>query len=433
MNLLIKNGYVIDPKNNLEGKKDILILNGKIVEVGNDLDCNKFNKKIEEIDAENLIVAPGFIDMHAHLREPGQEAKEDFISGSKAAAAGGFTTVCTMPNTNPVIDNGILVHGLKKRIEDVALVNIEIIGAVTKEQKGKELAHLGEMLDAGVICFSDDGHFTKNAKIMQNALDYLKRYKIPIMTHAEEPTLVEDGVMNEGYKSNLLGVKGRPKIAEDMAVMREILLAKYTGGYSHIAHISSKDAINMIRGAKQEGINITTEVTPHHLILTEDIVDLADSSSKVNPPLRTKEDNVAALEGLLDDTIDIITTDHAPHCSYEKDREYKYAPSGFPGFETALGALLTNLYHENKISLSKLIEKMSTTPGKLFFNGKRGNFDKGANGDIVIFDKDEVWQVKEENFFTKGSYSPFKNMIFKGKVKYTIVNGKIIYKNNEIV
>lgn len=429
MKLLIKGGRVINPGKNFDAVSDVLVENGKIVTVGENL----VDKGAQIIDATGKVVAPGFIDMHAHLREPGQEAKEDFGSGSRAAAAGGFTTVATMPNTNPVVDNAILVRGLKQRAKEDGVVHIEVIGALTKGQEGKELAEVGDMTQAGAVAFSDDGHFDNNCKLMLNALDYLRTFNKAIMSHAEETSLVSEGVMNEGHRSAMLGMKGRPTVAEDIAVMREILLAEYADAWVHISHISSKNAIDMVRQAKKRGVKVTAEVTPHHLTMTDEMVNPIDSSTKVNPPLRGQADIEAALAGLKDGTIDMIATDHSPHAQEEKDREYKFAPSGFPGLETALGVLLTDLYHEDKISLVELVNKMSYMPGKLFFDGNRGILEEGKMADITIFDPECEWTVDKNKFYTKGSHSPFVGRTLKGKAVMTIVEGKIVMDNGEIL
>lgn len=429
MKLLIKGGRVINPGKNFDAVSDILVENGKVVAIGENLTADD----AQIINAEGKVVAPGFIDMHAHLREPGQEAKEDFASGSKAAAAGGFTTIATMPNTKPVIDNAILVNGLKQRAKEEGVVHIEIIGALTKGQEGKELAEVGDMIQAGVVALSDDGHFDNNCKLMLNAFDYLRTFNKAIMSHAEETTLVAEGVMNEGHRSAMLGMKGRPTVAEDIAVMREILLAEYADAWVHISHISSKNAIDMVRQAKARGVKVTAEVTPHHLTMTDEMVDPTDSSTKVNPPLRGEADIKAALEGLKDGTIDMIATDHSPHSQEEKDREYKFAPSGFPGFETALGVLLTDLYHKDLITLNELVNKMSYMPGKIFFDGKRGILEENAVADITIFDPELEWTVDQEKFYTKGSHSPFIGRKLTGKAIMTIVDGKIVMNNGEII
>lgn len=428
MKLLLKGGRVIDPANNLDEKADVLIKDGKIMMVEADI---TEDKTMQIIDVTGKIVTPGLIDMHTHMREPGQEAKEDFVSGSKAAAAGGYTTIATMPNTKPVVDSAILVEGLKQRAKEAACVNIEIIGALTKGQKGTELAEVGDMCAAGAVAFSDDGHYVENCRVLLNGLDYLRRFRKRIISHAEETTLVEDGVMNEGKKSAMLGMKGRPTVAEDIAVMRDILLAQYADAPVHIAHISSKNAVKLVRRAKRDGIKVTAEVTPHNLTMTEDMVDIADSSTKVNPPLRTDEDVKAVVDGLIDGTIDAIVTDHAAHAEEEKDREYRYAPSGFPGLETAVGVLLTDLYHKGKIELPLLIEKMTSSPAKLF-DLNRGTLSKGAAADVTVIDTEAKWTVKKEKFYTRGSHSPFIGRRFKGKPVMTIVSGKIVMQDGVV-
>lgn len=418
--ILIKGGRVIDPANNFDKVANIFIADGKIQAI--DTDC----AADEIIDAENKIVSPGFIDMHVHFREPGQEAKEDFVSGSKAALHGGYTTVATMPNTSPTVDNSALVRAMIKRAEDVGLINIKIIGALTKNQKGAELAELFDMIEAGAVAFSDDGHFDDNAKIFMNALDYLQPTNKIIICHEEESSLVKDGVMNEGIRSAMLGMKGRPTVAEDIAVARDCLLAEYTGGRVHIAHISSARSVEIVRDAKLRGVKVTAEVTPQHLTMTEDLVNPADTSTKINPPLRTQKDCAACLKGLLDDTIDFIVTDHSPHAPEEKDREYNFAPSGFPGLETSLGILLTDLYHKNKITLPKLISKMTAEPAKIF-NLDAGNLSVGANADITIIDTEQDWIVDDKKFFTRGTHSPFVGRKLKGRAVATISHG-ILYR-----
>lgn len=422
--LIIRGGRVIDPANDLDDIADVLVVDGKIATVRPDI---SFSADYE-YDATGKIVTPGLIDMHVHLREPGQEAKEDFLSGAKAAAAGGFTTVATMPNTSPVVDNAALVRAMVKRAEEIGLTNIKIIGAVTKGQQGQELAEMRDMIEAGAVAFSDDGHFDDNAKIFMNALDYLHDTGKVIICHEEETSLVKGGVMNEGKRNALLGLKGRPTVAEDIAVGRDALLAEYTGGHVHIAHISSARAVEIVRDAKRHGIKITAEVTPQHLTMTEDLVDPVDTSTKINPPLRTQKDCDAMLAGLLDGTIDAIVTDHSPHAPEEKDREYIYAPSGFPGLETCVGVLFTELYHTGKIDLKTLISKMTAEPAKIF-GLNAGTLSMDAPADITVIDPNLVWIVDEKNFYTKGSHSPFIGRMLKGRVVATIVRGKLMKLN----
>ena len=422
--LLIRNGRVIDPANNFDGVADVLIVDGKIAAIEPDI---KFPAQIE-YDAQGKIVTPGLIDMHVHFREPGQEAKEDFLSGSKAAVAGGFTTVATMPNTSPVVDNAALVRSMIKRAEEVGLINIKIIGAVTKNQQGQELAEMRDMIEAGAIAFSDDGHFDDNAKIFMNALDYLHDTDKVIICHEEETSLVKGGVMNEGKRSAILGLKGRPTVAEDIAVARDVLLAEYTGGRVHIAHISSARAVDIVREAKKRGVKVTAEVTPQHLTMTEDLVNPADASTKINPPLRTQKDCDAMLKGLLDGTIDAIVTDHSPHAPEEKDREYIYAPSGFPGLETSVGVLFTELYHKNKIDLKTLISKMTIEPAQIL-ELDAGTLSVNAPADVTIIEPETIWTVDAKNFYTKGSHSPFIGRELKGQVVAVIVRKNLMKRN----
>lgn len=428
MKLLIKGGRVINPATKLDEVTDILLENGIVKEIKNDIKADD----AEVYDAAGKVVTPGLVDLHVHFREPGQEAKEDFLSGSMAAAAGGFTTVCTMPNTKPVVDSAALVRSLEKRAEDVAKVNVKIIGAVTKNQEGKELAELGDMIEAGAVAFSDDGHFDPSAKVMLNAFDYLHTFDKVIVNHEEETTLVEEGVMNEGHRSAMLGMKGRPTVAEDIAVARDILLAEYAGARVHIAHVSTARSVDLIREAKKRGVRVTAEATPHHLTLTDECVNLYDSSTKVNPPLRSKNDCEAIVEGLKDGTIDAVVTDHSPHAQEDKDREYVYAASGFPGLETSLGIMLTDFYHTKKLDLPLIISKMSYEPAKVF-GMDCGDISVGKKADIAVIDTEIKWTVDDKKFYTRGSHSPFVGRNLQGKAVLTVVNGNIVMRDGEIV
>ncbi len=426
--LLIKGGRVIDPKNRMDEVADVLIEGGKIKEIGKDLEAD--GAKI--VDAKGKIVTPGLIDMHVHFREPGQEAKEDFLSGSKAAAAGGFTTVATMPNTKPVVDTAALVRSMKERADSVGIIHVEIIGALTKGQKGEELAELGDMVQEGAVAFSDDGHFDDSAKVFMNGLDYLHTFDKVIISHEEETSLVEEGVMNEGHRSAMLGMKGRPTVAEDIAVARDVLLAEYTGGRVHVAHISSGRSVELVREAKKRGVRVTAEVTPQHLTMTDELVNPYDSCTKINPPLREQKDVDAVLAGLLDGTIDAIVTDHSPHAQEEKDREYIYAPSGFPGLETSLGILLTDLYHKGKAELPLLISKMTWEPAKIF-GLDAGTLSVGSPADVAIIDTELAWTVDDKEFYTRGTHSPFVGRRLKGKAVMTIVDGTIVMQDGKVM
>ncbi|MBQ1920556.1 MAG: dihydroorotase [Selenomonas sp.] len=428
MKLLIKGGRVINPAANFDETADVLIEDGKIIKIAKGIQ----DKADEVYEADGKVVAPGLVDIHVHLREPGQEAKEDFASGTQAAAAGGFTTICTMPNTKPVVDTAALVRSLKQRAADVGVVNVEIIGAVTKEQAGAELAEMGDMIDAGAVAFSDDGHFDSNAKVLLNAYDYLHTFDKVIINHEEEPTLVEDGVMNEGHRSAMLGLKGRPSVAEDIAVARDILLAEYADARVHVAHISTARSVDLVRQAKKRGVKVTAEATPQHLTMTEECVNLFDTSTKINPPLRAQADCEAILAGLKDGTIDAIVTDHSPHAQEEKDREYIYAPSGFPGLETSLGVMLTDLYHAGKLELSTIISKMSYEPAKVL-GLTAGTLTEGAAADVTVIDPELEWQVDEKKFYTKGSHSPFAGRKLKGKAVLTVVKGQIVMQDGEVL
>lgn len=428
MKLLIKGGRVINPETKFDQIADVLVEDGKITAIDKDIAA----EDAKVYDAAGKIVTPGLVDLHVHFREPGQEAKEDFESGTKAAAAGGFTTVCTMPNTKPVVDTAADVRSLEKRAEDVASVHVKIIGAVTKNQEGKELAELGDMIEAGAVAFSDDGHFDSTAKVLLNAFDYLHTFDKVIVNHDEEPSLVEDGVMNEGHRSAMLGMKGRPTVAEDIAVARDIMLAEYAGSRVHLAHISSARAVDIVRQAKKRGVKVTAEATPQHMTMTDECVNLFDTSTKINPPLRAQKDCDALLEGLKDGTIDAIVTDHSPHAQEDKDREYIYAPSGFPGLETSLGIMLTDLYHAGKLDLPLIVSKMSYEPAKVF-KLDAGTLTVGKNADITVIDPELSWTVDDSKFYTRGSHSPFVGRKLKGKAVLTVVDGKIVMQDGEVL
>ena len=428
MKLLIKGGRVINPAEKFDKIADVFVEDGKIKEIGEELEAG--DAKV--YDASGKVVTPGLIDLHVHFREPGQEAKEDFESGTKAAAAGGFTTVCVMPNTRPAVDDAALVRSLEKRAEDVSKVHIKIIGAVTKGQEGKELAELGDMIEAGAVAFSDDGHYDQKAKVLLNAFDYLHAFDKVIVNHDEETSLVEEGVMNEGHRSAMLGLKGRPTVAEDIAVARDIMLAEYAGSRVHVAHISSARAVDIVRQAKKRGVRVTCEVTPQHMTMTDECVNLFDSSTKINPPLRSQADCEAMIEGIKDGTIDAIVTDHSPHAQEEKDREYIYAPSGFPGLETSLGVMLTDLYHTDKLDLPMIVSKMTWEPAKVF-GMDLGTLTVGKSADITVIDLELDWTVDEKKFYTKGSHSPFVGRKLKGKAVLTVVDGEIVMQDGEVL
>jgi len=395
--LLIKNGTVVNPAKKQNEVADILVKDGKIAAIGQNLNA----EGAEIYDATGLIVAPGLIDIHTHLREPGQEAKEDFHSGTQAAAAGGFTRVVTMANTNPVVDNAALVRGLQKQAELTGVVKVEFIGAVSKGLEGKELAEMGDMAEAGVVAFSDDGHYV-------------------------------DGHMHEGIVSYELGVIGRPAVAEDLAVARDILLSEMTGGHIHIAHVSSKNTVDMVRRAKAKGLNVTCEVTSQHLSFTDEYLREYNPAFKMAPPIRSEDHRQALLEGLKDGTIDAIITDHAPHAYEEKDHEFCCAPNGFSGLETSLAAVITNAYGPDKLSIDQVVYYMSTRPAELM-HLDAGVLEVGKPADITVFSTTEKWTVDRNKFYTKGKVSPFDGMTVTGKAKLTVVDGKIVMKEGVVL
>lgn len=428
MKLLIKGGRIINPADHTDVIGDILVENGKIIEIGQKIATDG----TEVIDASGLVVAPGLIDMHVHLREPGLEAKEDIASGTRAAAAGGFTTVACMPNTKPAVDNSILVSGIIQRGQTEGVVNLKVIGALSKGLEGKELAEIGDMIQTGAVAISDDGGHLDNTRLLKTGLEYTGMFECPVITHSEDEGLAGEGFMHEGAVSAMLGVKGRPSVAEDIAVARDIMLAEYANAPIHIAHVSSKGAVEIIRQAKKRGVKVTAEATPHHLTLTDEELKTFNTAFKVNPPLRSSDHVEALIAGLKDGTVDAIATDHAPHAFEEKDVEFRYAPSGFAGLETALGAVLTGLYHTGKLTLMEIIEKMSYRPAKIL-GLESGTLKIGAQADITIFDPEYIWEVNCIKFYTRGKHSPFESRNFKGRALITIVNGSIIMQNGEVL
>lgn len=428
MKLLIKGGRIINPAKDFDAIGDILIENEKIIQIGSDINV----PDAEVFPAAGLVVAPGFVDMHVHLREPGLEAKEDIASGTRAAAAGGITTIACMPNTKPVIDNAILVAGIAQRAQLEGVVHVKVIGALSKGQEGKELAEIGDMLLSGAVAISDDGHYVESAKLLKTGLEYTGMFDKAIISHAEDETLVNEGHMHEGAVSAMLGIKGRPSVAEDIAVARDIMLAEYTGSRIHIAHISSQGAVELVRQAKARGIKVTAEVTPQHLSLTDEVISDFDSAAKVNPPLRSNEHREALIAGLKDGTIDAIATDHAPHAFEEKDREFRFAPSGFAGLETSIGVVLSTLYHGGLFTLPEIVARMSANPARIL-GIEAGVLGEGKLADITIINPDLEWTVDSRKFYTRGKLTPFEGRQLKGKAVATIVKGKMIMQNGEVL
>lgn len=426
MKLLIANGHLIDPSNGQNSGKNVLIENGRVVDWLNFADG--VPEGCEVFDATGLIVAPGFIDLHVHLREPGQEHKETIASGCAAAVSGGFTSICPMPNTNPINDNAAITRFMIEQANRAGFANVFPVGAITKGSSGAELAEMGEMKAAGAVAVSDDGRPVPTAGMMRRAMEYAKDFDLPVVDHCEDKSLSHGGVMHEGRISLLLGLKGMPALAEDLDAVRDILLAKDTGGHAHIAHISTKGAVEAVRRAKNEGINISCEVTPHHWTLTDSAVEGYDTNTKMSPPLRSQEHLEAILEGIKDGTIDAIATDHAPHHSDEKALEYDRAPFGITGLETAIGLAFEKLVKTGIIDLVRLVEMCATNPAKLYHIPERGTLQKGAIADVTILDPNLVWTYKNAESKSKSKNSPFDGWTFHGAAVATIVGGRIVYQ-----
>lgn len=428
MKLLIANGHLIDPAARENTGMNVLIENGKVSawlkgSDGTPEGCEIFN-------ATGLLVAPGFIDLHVHVREPGQEHKETIASGCAAAVAGGWTSVCPMPNTNPVNDNAAITRYMIEQAEHAGLANVFPIGAITKSSDGSELAEMGEMKAAGAVAVSDDGRPVPNAGIMRRAMQYAKDFDLPVIDHCEDKSLSSGGVMHEGPTSLLLGLKGMPALAEDIDVVRDIILAKETGAHIHIAHVSTKGAIDAIRHAKSEGVNVTCEVTPHHFTLTDRVVEGYDTNTKMSPPLRSQEHLEAIIEGIKDGTIDAIATDHAPHHHDEKALEFDRAPFGITGLETAIGLAFNELVNKGIINLERLVELCATNPARIFNIKDRGTLKPGSIADITIIDPQLNWTYRNADSRSKSSNSPFDGWEFTGRAVATIVGGRIVFQHS---
>ncbi len=428
MRTLIKNGLIIDPKAQREGRYDILIEEGKIVEIGNDIEFSLG----DVIDAEGKYVLPGLVDAHCHLREPGFEYKEDIESGTRSAAAGGFTSIACMPNTNPVIDNEAIIKYIINKAKTEGFVNVYPIGAISKGMKGEELSEIGELKFAGAVAISDDGKPVKSASLMKKAMQYASMFDMTVISHCEDLELAEEGVMNEGYYSTVLGLKGIPAAAEEVMVSRELILAEYTKTPIHIAHVSTRLSVDLIRNAKRRGVNVTAETCPHYFTLTEAACEGYNTLAKVNPPLRTTDDVEAIIEGLKDGTIDIIATDHAPHHMDEKNVEFNLAANGLVGFETALPLAVTFLLKPGHLTLSQLVEKMCVNSSRILGLNK-GTLEVGHAADITIIDLDEEFTVDINKLSSKSKNSPYDGFKLSGTVYYTIVNGRVVVREKVLL
>jgi dihydroorotase len=430
--LLVRDGQLFDPGQGINESWSLFIKDGVISWLGQtrmmppQLDC-------DVISARGLVIAPGFIDLHCHFREPGFEEKETIATGSQAAARGGFTTVCCMPNTLPPLDNRETVEFVLSKAAEEAVVRVLPVGCITRGRQGEELVDMARLASAGVIGFSDDGDTVSNSDLMRQALELSRRLGLPIIDHCEDKALSNGGVMNEGAVSARLGLKGIPPAAEENIVARDLELARLTGGRIHIAHVSTKGSVEMIRRAKEEGVAVTAEVTPHHLTLTEEEIVNHGTSAKVNPPLRTSRDVEALIEALNDGTIDVIATDHAPHAVVDKALPMAEAPFGISGLEMAFGSLMGLVYAE-KVSIDTLIAKLTTVPASILGEkyGKLGMLTFGAVADIVIFDPAKEWMVDPDTFASKGRNTPLAGKTLKGKVMATISRGKLVYKDDSL-
>jgi len=428
MDILLKGGHVVDPANNLDSEADVLIKGDKIAEAGKSIKANS----AKVIDCKGKMVFPGLIDMHTHLRQPGREDEETFLTGSRAALKGGFTSVLCMANTNPVVDNKGVVEYIYAEAAKSGLINIYPVAAVTKGLEGRELTEIGQIAEAGAKAFSDDGKPVMNAEILRRALEYTKMFNIPLISHCEDMNLSRNGVMNEGFISTKLGLKGIPRASEIVMVMRDIEMARLTGSILHIAHLSTKEGVEAVREAKKKGIKITCETCPHYFTLTEEAVLGFDTNAKVNPPLRTKADIEAIKEGLSDATIDVIATDHAPHSLEEKDVEFDFAATGMIGLEFALSLANAELIKNKVLSWSGLMRKMAVNPAKILSLSGKGSLGAGSDADVTVFDPVAEWVVEEKKIESKSKNTPLIGKKMEGAVVLVLVAGKIKYDNGRV-
>jgi dihydroorotase len=415
--IFLKGGLVLDPSSGREAKGDVLIRDGKIAD-------GKPSKDAQVIQVDGCVVTPGLIDPHVHLREPGQSAKETIATGTAAAVAGGFTSVIAMPNTSPVADGPNTIAWMKQRARETGVANVFPTGTISMGQKGEQLAPIGSLRQAGVVAITDDGHCIQSAELMRRALEYARMFDLPVLDHCEDRSLSAGGVMNEGKWSRILGLPAWPGIAEEVIVSRNVLLAELTGARVVCQHMSTAGSIRILRDAKKRGIPIEGEASPHHMTLTDDFVEGYDTSFKMNPPLRTKADVEEVKRGVVDGTIRFLATDHAPHCSYEKEVEFDEAPFGVVGLETAVGLYLTELVHSGLMPLREVVDRMSFFPGKYFQLG-RGTLATGAVADVTVLDIGRTWSVKKSEFRSLGKNTPFEGRELKGRAVFTIVDGKI--------
>jgi dihydroorotase len=421
--LLFRGARVVDPAARRDEVSDVLVAAGRIAALGTDLSA----EEAEILECSGLVLAPGLVDLHVHLREPGFEHKETVETGTRAAALGGFTAVAPMANTDPVTDNAAVVHEVRDLAARAGLADVFPVGAITKAQGGESLAEIGDMVSAGVRMFSDDGRCLPTARILRNALTYAKAFEdVVIAEHCEDASLAEAGQMHEGYHSDSLGLRGQPAEAEEVIVARDLAMARSTGGRIHLCHLSSARSVELVRRAKAEGVRVTAEVTPHHLTFTDDDLVTYDTNFKVNPPLRSPEDRAALREALADGTIDVVATDHAPHAVEEKEAEFDRSPPGTIGLETALAAVLTELVEPGRLSLHRAIEAMSTTPARILGAAEHGGpLEAGRPANLVVFDPAATWTV-EPPFASRSRNSAFLGRTLLGRVVHTLLRGELV-------
>ncbi len=422
--LLIRGGHLVDPRNKVDEKLDILLAEGKVAEIGKSLSPGRGTKVLE---AEGKMVVPGLIDMHVHLREPGREDEEKVASGCLAAAAGGFTAVAAMPNTDPVTDNQAAIGYIIREAIRAGYSRVYPIGAITKNIKGESLAEMGGMIDAGAVAFTDDGHCVASAEIMRKALTYSLIFNVPVIQHCEDSTLAENGVMNEGIVATRLGLPGIPAESEEVIVYRDCTLARLTGARFHVAHISCARSVEVVRRFKAEGVKVTAEVTPHHFCLTEEAVEGYNTNAKMAPPLRTKADVKAVRKGLAEGTIDCIASDHAPHHYDEKETAFANAPNGVIGLETSFPISYTELVKDGVLDFSTLIKRMSAAPGEIL-NLPGGSLGKGDSADVAVLDINTEWVIDKNKFYSKSRNTPFHGRKVTGRAVATVVGGKIVWQ-----
>ena len=425
--LWLHNARVIDPAAKRDAPGDLFVVDGRIAD---GLSAAQ-KKDAQKIDARGLVACPGFVDIHVHLREPGQTHKETIQTGSRAAAAGGFTTVVCMPNTSPVADSAGTIEYIHNAIERGAVVHVLPTGCITVGQQGAQLAPIGSLQRAGVVAITDDGHCVQNNELMRRAVEYARMFDLPIMDHCQDEAMTQDAAMNEGVMSTRLGLRGWPNAAEDIIVSRDVILSAYSGAHIHLQHVTSRYSVDLIRRAKGRGVRITAEATPHHLALTDAALAGYDPNFKMNPPLRTEEDRHALVEGLRDGTLDCIATDHAPHTDYEKDKEFDFAPFGVIGLETALPVVLDVLHRQSRFSLAEVVALLTHKPAQLL-GLAGGTLAAGAAADITLFSPDESWRYDARAGYSKSANSPWHDRTLTGRVRQTIVSGRVVYDGTNI-